>query len=142
LDRLFPTPDRLAAADLRGIGLTKRRAATVRGIAQSLLDGSVDLRPDRTLDDLVARWSALRGIGHWTAHYIAMRALGHADAFPAADLILRRTVADRESPPLSPGALLERAERWRPWRAYAVIHLWRSVSSPSPRTSKPARALP
>jgi AraC family transcriptional regulator of adaptative response / DNA-3-methyladenine glycosylase II len=128
LERLFPTPEGLAEADLSGLGLTERRAETVRGVARALLDGRVDLRPERTLDDHVARWSALAGIGPWTAHYLALRALGQADAFPAADLVLRRVAAGAGSPPLSAGALAERAERWRPWRAYAVIHLWRAAA--------------
>jgi AraC family transcriptional regulator of adaptative response / DNA-3-methyladenine glycosylase II len=124
LDRLFPTPDVLAHADLQEIGLTRTRAATVRGMAQALLDGRVDFRPEQTLDHFVSRWIALPGIGEWTAHYIAMRALSDPDAFPAADLILRREAAIDGVMP-STKALTTRAESWRPWRAYAVMHLWR-----------------
>ncbi len=75
----------------------------------------------------VERWVALPGIGEWTAHYMAMRALSHPDAFPAADLILRRAAAG-DAPELSTKALTALAEAWRPWRAYAVMHLWRSAS--------------
>lgn len=124
LEHLFPTPAVLAGADLESIGLTRARAATVRGVAAALLDGRVDFRPERRLDEFVARWVALPGIGPWTAQYIAMRALGHPDAFPAGDLVLRRALADGGTAPTEK-ATAARAERWRPWRAYAVIHLWK-----------------
>ncbi len=131
LTHLFPRPDALAEADLAGIGLTRARADTVRGMARALLDGRIDFRPERTLADFVERWTALPGIGAWTAHYVAMRALGHPDAFPADDLVLRRAVATDGTPPTA-RVLTAIAEAWRPWRAYAVIHLWRDAT---PRTS-------
>jgi AraC family transcriptional regulator of adaptative response / DNA-3-methyladenine glycosylase II len=141
LERLFPTPAALAQADLREIGLTTTRAATISGMAQALLDGRVDFRAEQSLDEFVARWVALPGIGEWTAHYMAMRALSDPDAFPAADLILRRE-ATTDVTPLSTKALTLRADAWRPWRAYAVIHLWRGTSDapappPAPRRKKP-----
>src|SRR5690606_26567741 len=86
LVHLFPGPAALVDADLSGIGITRTRAMTVRTIARALLEGDVDFRGERTLDDFVARWTALPGIGPWTAHYVALRALGHPDAFPADDL--------------------------------------------------------
>lgn len=130
LEYLFPTPDALADTDLTSIGLTRARAATVRTVAQALLDGRVDFRAERTLDDFTSRWVALPGIGPWTAHYIAMRALGHPDAFPAEDLVLRRVASD-DATPLTAKALGARADAWRPWRAYAVIHLWRDAMTPT-----------
>jgi AraC family transcriptional regulator of adaptative response / DNA-3-methyladenine glycosylase II len=137
LERLFPTPAQLADADLREIGVTTARAATIRGIAQALLDGRVDFRAEQSMDEFVARWVALPGIGEWTAHYMAMRALSQPDAFPAADLILRR-VAASDGPELSTKALTALAESWRPWRAYAVMHLWRHASDAAPlKRSKP-----
>lgn len=126
LERLFPTPAQLADADLRELGITSARAATIRGIAQALLDGRVDFRAEQPLQEFVDRWVALPGIGEWTAHYMAMRALSHPDAFPAADLILRRAAA-ADGVELSTKALTALAESWRPWRAYAVMHLWRSA---------------
>ena len=128
LTHLFPNPDALAEADLGAIGLPRARADAVRGVARALLDGRVDFRPERTLDDFAARWVALPGIGPWTAQYIAMRALGHPDAFPAEDLALQR-VASPDGAPLSAKQLREVAEAWRPWRAYTVIHLWRDAAA-------------
>ena len=135
---MFPTPAQLADADLRALGVTTARAATIRGIAQALLDGRVDFRPEQPLEEFVARWVALPGIGDWTANYIAMRALSHPDAFPAADLILRRAAAG-DGAALSTKALAALAESWRPWRAYAVMHLWRASADtpPTPRRRKP-----
>lgn len=119
LTHLFPTPTALAAADLGGLGLNTRRAATVVGLARAVADGSVDLAADRGPDDLAARLCALPGIGPWTAAYVAMRAAGEPDAFPAGDLGLRKA---------APGIDLDaRAEAWRPWRAYAALHLWASL---------------
>ena len=89
---LFPTPEALADADLTRIGLTRTRADTVRTVARAVLDGRVDFRGERTLEEFIARWVALPGIGPWTANYIAMRALGHPDAFPADDLVLQKAV--------------------------------------------------
>jgi AraC family transcriptional regulator of adaptative response / DNA-3-methyladenine glycosylase II len=127
LARLFPTPERLAEADLRAVGVINARSETIRGIARALLDGRADFRAEQPLEAFVARWTALPGIGEWTAHYMAMRALSHPDAFPAADLILRRA-ATGGTGELSTRELTTMAEAWRPWRAYAVMHLWRSTS--------------
>lgn len=127
LTHLFPTAADLADADLAGIGLTRARADTVRAIARALLDGRVDFRPEATLDESVQRWTALPGIGPWTAHYIALRALGHPDAFPAEDLVLQKTLPEDGSR-MGTGALRARAEAWRPWRGYAAIQLWHEAT--------------
>lgn len=137
LERLFPGPELLVDADLRSLGLTTARAATVQGVAQALLDGRIDFRSEQPLDEFVERWVALPGIGEWTAHYMAMRALSHPDAFPAADLILRRAAAGT-GPELSTKALTSLAEAWRPWRAYSVMHLWRSASDAAAANRKVA----
>jgi len=134
LSRLFPSPEILADADLREVGVVSARAETIRGIARALLDGRADFRAEQPLEEFVARWTALPGIGEWTAHYMAMRALSHPDAFPAADLILRRAAAG-DAGELTTRALSATAEAWRPWRAYAVMHLWRSVAD----QAQPAR---
>ncbi|MBB1089493.1 DNA-3-methyladenine glycosylase 2 family protein [Lysobacter sp. SG-8] len=127
LTHLFPTPAALADADFAGIGLTTARAGSIRAVARALLDGQVDFRPEQTLDEFVERWTALPGIGPWTAQYVAMRALGHPDAFPAEDLVLQRTLPT-DGTRLTARQLAADAEAWRPWRAYAVIHLWRSAA--------------
>jgi AraC family transcriptional regulator of adaptative response / DNA-3-methyladenine glycosylase II len=124
--RLFPAAETIAQADLAGIGLTRQRAITLRALAQAVCDGAVSFRPEQTLDQFVESWTELPGIGAWTAHYIAMRALSDPDAFPAADLVLRKAVA-RDGEAVSTAALERMAENWRPWRAYAVLHLWRSA---------------
>jgi len=127
LECLFPTPEVLASANLSALGITGARIESIRGVAQVLLDGRVDFRVEQSLEEFVSRWVALPGIGEWTAHYMAMRGLSHPDAFPAADLILRRA-ASPNGDTLSTKALSQLAEAWRPWRAYAVMHLWRSAS--------------
>ncbi|QAU23287.1 DNA-3-methyladenine glycosylase 2 family protein [Dyella sp. M7H15-1] len=140
LERLFPAPEVLVDADLRSLGITTARAQTIRGVARAVLDGCVDFRVEQSLDEFVLRWVALPGIGEWTAHYMAMRALSHPDAFPAADLILRRAASGDENM-LSTRALTTLAEAWRPWRAYAVMHLWRSMSEqPKPAPSSRQKA--
>lgn len=123
---LFPSPNDLADTDLTVIGVTRARAQTLREMARAICAGRVDFNADQSLEEFVERWTALPGIGPWTAHYIAMRALRHADAFPAADLVLRKA-ASRDGTPLSTAKLQASAEAWRPYRAYAVLHLWRSV---------------
>ena len=127
LDRLFPTPGQLADADLGQMGITQARIDTIQGIARALLDGRVDFAMEQPLQGFISRWVQLPGIGEWTAHYIAMRVLKHPDAFPAADLILRRE-ANPGSEPLSTKALQTLAESWRPWRAYSVMYVWRAAT--------------
>jgi AraC family transcriptional regulator of adaptative response / DNA-3-methyladenine glycosylase II len=130
---LFPTPDALVDADLSHIGLTRTRADTVRTVARAVLEGRVDFHGERTLEDFVARWVALPGIGPWTANYIAMRALGHPDAFPADDLVLQKAVPT-DGTRMTAKALTARAEAWRPWRAYAVMQVWKD-SMAVPKTN-------
>ena len=132
LERLFPGPEILVDVDLREVGLTSARANTVQGVARALLDGRIDFRSEQPLESFVASWVELAGIGEWTAHYMAMRALSHPDAFPAADLILRRAAAG-DGAELSTRALTALAEDWRPWRAYAVMHLWRAATDAAER---------
>lgn len=143
LEYVFPPATALVDADLSMIGLTRARAETIRTVARAVLDGRVDFQPERTLEDFVERWVALPGIGPWTAQYIAMRALGHPDAFPAGDLILRRVASDDDTA-LTTRALEARAEVWRPWRAYSVIHMWRGTIPDLDQSAatKPARLRP
>jgi len=132
LTHLFPRPEALADADLASIGLPRARAATIRGLARGVARGEIALDASHGLEDAVARLVAVPGIGAWTAHYIAMRALGEPDAFPAADLGLRRALGNGAGP-LAPARVAERAEAWRPWRAYAAMHLWAGLAGEEDR---------
>ena len=127
LTHLFPRPEALADADLAALGLPRARAATIRALAGAVASGEVVLDASRGLEDAVARLAAVPGIGAWTPHYVAMRALGEPDAFPAADLGLRRALGNGAGR-LAPARVAERAEAWRPWRAYAVMHLWAGLA--------------
>jgi len=118
LTHLFPPPDALVDADVASIGLPRTRAATIRALATAVAQGVLPLDVSSGLDDAVARLTAVPGIGPWTAHYIAMRALAERDAFPAGDLGLRRALGGGRTAPRS----------WAPWRAYAAVHLWTSLS--------------
>ncbi len=123
--RYFPTPEALADAEIEASGVIRQRSDTIRGIARGLLHRQLGFVHDRP-ESFVAEWTMVRGIGDWTAQYIAMRALGLADAFPAGDLILRRA-ASLDGIPLTERQLRDRAEAWRPFRAYSVFLLWRSL---------------
>ena len=123
-DRQFPAPDVLAEAPLESIGLPRSRAATVRALAAACASGQLDFGPGQALEDFVARCVALPGIGPWTAQYIALRGLGQPDAFPAGDLVLQQVLGHAQGQRLSERATEARSQSWRPWRAYAVLHLW------------------
>lgn len=125
LTHVFPAPETLADADLGGIGLVAARAAAVRELSRAVCDGAVTLDSLTGLDEFCEQMTRLPGIGQWTAHYIAMRALREPDALPASDLGLRRAAGDGDKP-ITEAQLNGRAEAWRPWRAYAAMHLWMS----------------
>jgi AraC family transcriptional regulator, regulatory protein of adaptative response / DNA-3-methyladenine glycosylase II len=124
----FPRPEDMLAGSLDGLGMPETRRATLLAVARAIADGALDLSPAADRAEARARLLAIRGIGPWTADYVALRALGDPDAFLPSDLVLRQ-VAGSEGKPLSPRELELRARRWRPWRAYAVVHLWRSAAA-------------
>jgi AraC family transcriptional regulator, regulatory protein of adaptative response / DNA-3-methyladenine glycosylase II len=124
LTHLFPMPQRLASARLACLGMPAGRAATLSAIAEAVVTDPDLLAAHRGLDEAVERLRTIRGVGEWTAQYIALRQLREPDAFPASDLGLMRALADGQGRRPSPSELLARAERWRPWRAYAAQHLW------------------
>ena len=128
ITHLFPTPEVLAAADLATLGMPKARGRTLSGVAQALLDDPQLFEPKESLKEGVARLVGLRGIGEWTAQYIAMRQLREADAFATGDIGLINALAALEGGPVSARQLLARAEAWRPLRAYAAQHLWTSLN--------------
>lgn len=128
LTHLFPTPDRLIRLRPEGIGLTKKRAETVRGLARAVLSEKVCLQNAASLEEFVADLCELPGIGPWTANYAAMRALGEPDAFPSGDLGLRKALA-KNGELASEKEVLARADAWRPWRGYAALYLWSTLDS-------------
>ena len=134
LVHLFPTAEALAEADLSGIGLTKRRVETLRGLCRAFADDDLGLDVSSGLEETQARLTALSGIGPWTAQYIAMRALGEPDAFPTGDLGLLNA-CKAMGKEMSARELDQRAENWRPWRAYAAMHLW-AMLPPQKRKAK------
>jgi AraC family transcriptional regulator, regulatory protein of adaptative response / DNA-3-methyladenine glycosylase II len=126
LTHLFPRPEALARVDLAALGMPRSRAATLSAVAAAVLADPDMFRTSRGLDEAVGRLLSIRGVGAWTAHYIALRQLREPDAFPADDAGLRRAVAGLDGRLRSSRELVERAARWRPWRAYAAQHLWAS----------------
>ncbi len=120
LTHAFPAAAALAAADPAELPLTRARAHALTTLCRALADGSLTLDPGADRDATRERLLTLPGIGPWTADYVAMRALGDPDAFPATDLGVRKAL-ERLAGDADP-------DRWRPWRAYAVQHLWASLS--------------
>ncbi|NOX92909.1 MAG: helix-turn-helix domain-containing protein [Gammaproteobacteria bacterium] len=131
LSHVFPSPKRLAVADLRSLGMPGTRARALSALSEAVLESpnmfSASQPPDVTLE----RLKTLPGIGDWTSQYILMRALCEPDAFPAADIGLMRAMATKNGRRPTPATLLQQAEIWRPWRAYAALHLWASEGNTS-----------
>ena len=134
LTHVFPRPERFQIGALAGLGMTKARAASLAGIAEAVLADPCLFQPRCDLAQAVAGLRQLPGIGEWTAQYIAMRALGECDAFLAADVGVLRKLAERGRRP-SIAETLQRAEGWRPWRAYALVHLWMADSDRARKSS-------
>ena len=126
LTTVFPTATRVADIAPRLIarlGMPEMRARTVVSLARSVADGDLVLTPHTDIDATLERLRALPGVGEWTAQYIAMRALAWPDAFPHTDLGVMKALNET-----NPRRILEAGEAWRPWRAYAVMHLWNSLT--------------
>jgi AraC family transcriptional regulator, regulatory protein of adaptative response / DNA-3-methyladenine glycosylase II len=121
LTHTFPSPETLAEANLGGLGLTQARTDAIRSYARAVADDVIRLDGSMSLDRLVAAVTAIDGLGPWTAHYLALR-LGEPDACPTGDRGLQRAAARHVR--RSAAGFGELAERWRPWRALAAIHLW------------------
>ena len=125
LDTLFPRPAAIAALDVDAIakhGVIAARARAIIALAQALDSGKLRLDPSADVDATLATLIELPGVGPWTAQYIAMRALAWPDAFPHPDVATLKAMGAA-----SPRRGLAEAEAWRPWRAYAVMHLWKSL---------------
>jgi AraC family transcriptional regulator of adaptative response / DNA-3-methyladenine glycosylase II len=124
LSYVFPTAKTLAAAEPMGLNMPGARQASLKALAQAALADPNLFRPFGTIEEAISRFSSIRGVGEWTAQYIALRALREMDAFPASDSALLRSASLINLLQPSPDRLLHRAESWRPWRAYAAQHLW------------------
>jgi AraC family transcriptional regulator, regulatory protein of adaptative response / DNA-3-methyladenine glycosylase II len=125
LARIFPSPQRIAELEpsaVAELGIVATRARSILAVATALVEGRLRLESDADVQATLAALRSLPGIGEWTAQYIAMRALSWPDAFPHTDHGVRKALQGRE-----PRQVLELAEAWRPWRAYAVMHLWSSL---------------
>jgi AraC family transcriptional regulator of adaptative response / DNA-3-methyladenine glycosylase II len=125
-DLLFPTATRVAELsprELASLGLTRARARTITSLAAAVDAGRIRLEPESDVEATVDQLVALPGIGAWTANYIAMRALRWPDAFLANDLIVLKALGETR-----PARALRASESWRPWRSYAVLHLWRNAT--------------
>lgn len=123
LTRYFPAPDAFDPQQIVALGMPRARATAVANLAQACLAEPGLLERQRDLPHTLERLCALPGIGDWTANYIAMRAMQESDAFLASDVALQRAMAGDDGRP-DAKQLLALAEQWRPWRAYAVMHLW------------------
>jgi AraC family transcriptional regulator, regulatory protein of adaptative response / DNA-3-methyladenine glycosylase II len=125
LTHLAPTASTIAAAeveDLARLGITQSRARSILGIARAVTNGSVSFDVAVSIEDALAKLKELPGIGDWTVHYFAMRVFGWPDAFPHSDLGILKALKTK-----NPRQALALAEAWRPWRAYAAMHLWKSL---------------
>ncbi|MBL0715325.1 MAG: hypothetical protein JJV98_16670 [Desulfosarcina sp.] len=123
IEKVFPSPAGLQGADLRPCGLTRNKAAAIVGLAQAVVNGTIDLENVSDRDTFIQQCTALRGIGEWTVQTIAMRGLGDKDAFPAGDLGIVKALSTDGQPP-KPAHIRKIAERWRPLRSYAAMLLW------------------
>jgi AraC family transcriptional regulator of adaptative response / DNA-3-methyladenine glycosylase II len=128
LTHSFPSANQLAEADVARIGLPRARANTIRSLAKAVTEHEISFVGVVNVEGWMQRFRRLPGIGDWTTQYVAIRALGEPDAFPAADLGLLHATGLR-----NPRELEARSQSWRPWRAYAAIYLWQPASAPPAR---------
>jgi len=127
LTHLFPRAQLLAAADLTALRMPRSRMATIGAVASAAIANPQLFEASCGLDDSIRRLRSIYGVGEWTAQYIALRMLREPDAFPAADVGLKRAMVRQEGRGRTATELLDRAKRWQPWRAYAAQHLWASA---------------
>ena len=124
---LFPSPAEVVDADSSSLGMPRARKSALVSMAKAALAEPGLFEPLGTVEETVARLRAIPGVGDWTAQYIALRASREPDAFPSSDVALLRGATRSGGKRPSPAQLLTRAERWRPWRAYAAQHLWAAI---------------
>jgi AraC family transcriptional regulator of adaptative response / DNA-3-methyladenine glycosylase II len=127
LTLLCPTAEWVARArpeEIVSLGIVARRANSIQALAEASASGKIVFEPEAAPRATMARLTTLPGIGEWTAQYVAMRALSWPDAFPHTDLGIRKALGESD-----PKRVLQIAEAWRPWRAYAAMHLWKSLET-------------
>lgn len=124
LGLLFPAPEQAVNADFAALGMPGARARALSALAAAAHADPRLLHPGEDWEQASAKLRALPGIGEWTAQYVAMRVLRNPDAFLAADIGVLRAMADTDGRRPKPAEMLAFSERWRPWRSYAVLHLW------------------
>jgi AraC family transcriptional regulator of adaptative response / DNA-3-methyladenine glycosylase II len=124
LQRAFPTPRQVVGADLSPLGMPNARRQALHAMAEAALADPELFRAGGDVAATIAKLCAIKGIGDWTAHYIALRVVREPDAFPASDIGILRGATPPGGERPTPQALLQMAEAWRPWRAYAAQHLW------------------
>ncbi|WP_249137369.1 DNA-3-methyladenine glycosylase family protein [Bradyrhizobium tropiciagri] len=122
--RLFPTPQEVLAADMSNMGMPGARVRTLQAVSEAFLTDPRLFERSATVEETIERLCAIKGIGPWTAQYIAIRACREPDGFPAGDAGLLRGTATEDGTRPSVAELTRRAETWRPWRAYAAHHIW------------------
>jgi AraC family transcriptional regulator of adaptative response / DNA-3-methyladenine glycosylase II len=125
LSRLFPAAERLMRARFRNIGLVRSRAETIRRVSAAVVRGELQFDVAQDPEEFCDALKSIKGVGDWTAQYVAMRALKNPDAFPGSDLGLLKAFVHPDR--VTPKELITRAEDWRPWRAYAAMLLWGSL---------------
>jgi AraC family transcriptional regulator of adaptative response / DNA-3-methyladenine glycosylase II len=128
ITHLFPDPATLAAAELRGLGMPTARLRALSGLADALAAGDLVLDPGADRSAVHRQLLDLPGIGPWTASYVIMRAVGDPDVFLPTDVGVRHGL-ERLGAGSDPKTAAALAERWRPWRSYALLHLWGSAGS-------------
>jgi AraC family transcriptional regulator of adaptative response / DNA-3-methyladenine glycosylase II len=127
LGLVFPDANALSQIDVIGLSMPVKRAQTIKDMSQAVIDGSIDFTVGGDPANLIHQLTNIKGIGPWTSHYIAMRALGDPDAFLQGDLVLLK-VAEKCFGIGCGKDLIERSKQWQPWRAYACMHLWRQAA--------------
>jgi AraC family transcriptional regulator of adaptative response / DNA-3-methyladenine glycosylase II len=142
LTHVFPAPERIAAADLAVLPMPRARSSALETLAAAAAADPTLFEGRGDLAQAIARLKTLPGIGEWTAQYIAMRQLREPDAFPVGDIGLLRAMADADGRRPTIQALQARAQAWRPWRAYAALHLWTGEVVPDPLAHPLSRKTP
>ncbi|GAA0182478.1 DNA-3-methyladenine glycosylase 2 [Clostridium sediminicola] len=123
LDYFFPKPLELLSIELDGIGITKTRQGTIKNVLSAIVNKAVSFRANQTFDKFYEDFLSIKGIGDWTVNYVAMRGMGMVDSFPSKDLGVIKALTKNEKK-LTQKEIIQLAEKWRPYRAYATLCLW------------------